>query len=152
MNNSITSSVAKGNEFEAKVFWVFKSMNFDCQRSRELEAHRGHRVRLLGPSNRTCERPSLFYFISESLNVGTPMSDGDGGVDIWGNYMQCLILVQCKNYSNKKVEVGEVRDFEGVLSRYPRDTTIGIFITSIRDGYSGRAVERMQSSEYNEYI
>ncbi|CAI2172429.1 12313_t:CDS:2 [Funneliformis geosporum] len=139
MNNSITSSVAKGNEFEAKVFWVFKSMNFDCQRSSRYASE----VTL-----------PLGYRWAENWKriVATEMSDGDGGVDIWGNYMQCLILVQCKNYSNKKVEVGEVRDFEGVLSRYPRDTTIGIFITSIRDGYSGRAVERMQSSEYNEYI
>ncbi|CAG8442097.1 8046_t:CDS:2 [Ambispora leptoticha] len=124
MNNSTTSvstsSVAKGNEFEAKVLKTLRNMNIDCQRVRELEAHRGRRL-----------------------------SGGDGGVDIFGNHDEYLILVQCKNYTTAKVGVGEIDAFEGVMSRYPRNTTIGIFISSAKDGYSRPAIARGELSKYN---
>ncbi|CAH1761076.1 8261_t:CDS:2 [Entrophospora sp. SA101] len=97
MNNS---AFAKGNDFEKKVSRVLTSMKVDCKRVRELEAPRGHRVRLLEPSNRTGE-----------------------------------------------LEVKEIRDFEGVLSRYP-EYTLGIFVTSLKDGYSNPAIQRKETSEY----
>ncbi|CAG8630672.1 7456_t:CDS:2, partial [Diversispora eburnea] len=75
-------------------------------------------------------------------------SQGDSGIDIMGNQKRCLIIIQCKNYSRKKVEVGEIRTFESILSRYP-ENTLGVFVTSLRDGYSPQAMDRKESSELN---
>lgn len=69
-------------------------------------------------------------------------------MDIVGNQKRCLVIVQCKNYTNKKVDVCEIRAFESVLSRYP-ENTLGIFVTSLRDGYSSQAIYRKETSEYN---
>ncbi|CAG8686584.1 14797_t:CDS:1, partial [Dentiscutata heterogama] len=40
-------------------------------------------------------------------------------------------------------------EFEGVLSRYPKDTTIGIYVTLVTDGYSRFAIERAETSKLN---
>ncbi|CAJ0633371.1 3791_t:CDS:2 [Entrophospora sp. SA101] len=106
MNNS---AFAKGNDFEKKVSRVLTiTLSLGSTTNRELEAPRGHRVRLLEPSNRTGERPSLFALISQ----------GDGGVDIVGNYKLYLLIVQW------------------------------IFVTSLKDGYSNPAIQRKETSEY----
>ncbi|CAG8834497.1 9220_t:CDS:1, partial [Gigaspora margarita] len=73
---------------------------------------------------------------------------GDGGIDIFGNYYGYLILVQCKNY-DEKVDVSDIRKFEGVLSRYPKRTTLGIFVTLVVDGYTKVAIERAGTSKFN---
>ncbi|CAG8805146.1 11569_t:CDS:1, partial [Dentiscutata erythropus] len=74
---------------------------------------------------------------------------GDGGIDIFGNHEGYLILVQCKNYTTAKVSVDEIRAFEGMMLRYPKNTTIGIYVTSVMDGYSRLAIERAESSKLN---
>ncbi|RIB29409.1 hypothetical protein C2G38_2056824 [Gigaspora rosea] len=75
--------------------------------------------------------------------------DGDGGIDIFGNFEGYLILVQCKNYTDAKVSVDDIRKFEGVMSRYPNRTTIGIYVTFDTDGYSRNAVHRAETSKFN---
>ncbi|CAG8830432.1 4319_t:CDS:2, partial [Gigaspora margarita] len=76
---------------------------------------------------------------------------GDGGINIFENYMGYLILVQCKNY-NEKVDVSNIRKFEGVLSRYPKCTILGIFVTFAVDRYTKIAIERADSKDPEECI
>ncbi|CAG8553842.1 16371_t:CDS:2 [Cetraspora pellucida] len=104
-NSSITSS-SKGNVFEIKVFRLVKNkIKIDCQRDdmigRELEAHRGHRGCYKNQVIIACERPFLFYLLSEWL------SRGDVGMDMFGNHNHYLLLFQCKDLTNK-VEVDKV--------------------------------------------
>ncbi|CAG8803085.1 10140_t:CDS:1, partial [Dentiscutata erythropus] len=73
----------------------------------------------------------------------------DGGIDIFGNFKGYLILVQCKNYSDAKVSVDDIRKFEGVMSRYPNHTTIEIYITFDTDGYSRNTTIRAETSKFN---
>ncbi|CAG8656587.1 1831_t:CDS:2, partial [Racocetra persica] len=73
---------------------------------------------------------------------------GDGGIDIFGNFKRYLILVQCKNYTDAKVSVDNIRKFEGVISRYP-NRTIGIYITFDTDRYSRNATIRAEISKFN---
>jgi hypothetical protein len=77
------------------------------------------------------------------------LSDGDGGVDLMGNYEGNLLLIQCKNYSsNNKVTKSNVRDLEGTLSKYP-ENTIGVFVVpSKTDNYARRAIEEANNSRY----
>ncbi|CAG8847498.1 2948_t:CDS:2, partial [Gigaspora margarita] len=72
---------------------------------------------------------------------------GDGGIDIFGNYKGYLILVQYKCYTTAKVCVDEIRAFERMMSRYPKNSTIGIYVTFVMDGYSRLAIERAESSK-----
>ncbi|CAG8537355.1 26287_t:CDS:2, partial [Dentiscutata erythropus] len=76
------------------------------------------------------------------------LSRGDGGIDMLGNYNHYLLLFQCKDLTNK-VEVDYIRDFESVISRFNKQTTIGIYVTSAKDGYSSGAMGRAKSSEYH---
>ncbi|CAG8786578.1 48_t:CDS:1, partial [Racocetra fulgida] len=46
------------------------------------------------------------------------------------------------------VDVDYIRSFESVISRFDKQTTIGIYITSAKDGYSSGAIGRAKSSEY----
>jgi len=39
--------------------------------------------------------------------------------------------------------------FEGALSRYPKNTTLGIYVVSKQDGYSSHAKHRANSSPYH---
>ncbi|CAG8725738.1 17879_t:CDS:2, partial [Racocetra persica] len=48
-----------------------------------------------------------------------------------------------------KVEVDYIRDFESVVSRFDKQTTIRIYVTSAKDGYSSSAIGRAKSSEYH---
>ncbi|CAG8846981.1 45315_t:CDS:1, partial [Gigaspora margarita] len=50
---------------------------------------------------------------------------------------------------NNKVEVDYIRDFESVILRFDKQTTIRIYITSAKDGYSSGAIGRAKSSEYH---
>ncbi|CAG8775221.1 8288_t:CDS:2, partial [Gigaspora margarita] len=146
-NNSSMSSVYKGDGFEIKAFRLLKNkIKIDCQRvrrGRKLEAHRGHRGCYKSQVIIACERPSLLCLLSEKL-----LSRGDGGIDMFGNYNHYLLLFQCKDLNNK-VEVDYIRDFESVISRFDKQTTIRIYITSAKDVYSSGAIGRAESSEYH---
>ncbi|CAG8852251.1 3117_t:CDS:2, partial [Gigaspora margarita] len=134
---SNNSSVYKGDGFEIKAFRLLKNIRIDCQRDdmrgKELEAHRGHRGCYKSQVIIACEHPSLLCLSSEKL-----LSRGDGGIDMFGNHNHYLLLFQCKDFNNK-VEVDYIRDFESVISRFDKQTTIGIYITSAKDGYSSGA-------------
>ncbi|CAG8716818.1 12064_t:CDS:2, partial [Cetraspora pellucida] len=107
----------------------------------ELEAHRGHRGCYKSQVIIACERPSLFYLSSEWL------SRGDGGMDMFSNHNHYLLLFQCKDFTNK-VEVDYIQDFESVVSRFDKQTTIRIYVISAKDSYSSDAIGRAESSEY----
>jgi flagellar motility protein MotE (MotC chaperone) len=77
------------------------------------------------------------------------MSCGDGGVDIFGSYKGYTLLVQCKNYSTAKVGASEIDAFEGVMSRHGKSKVLGIFVTSIQNGYSLNAIDKAESSNHN---
>ncbi|CAG8843215.1 3294_t:CDS:2, partial [Gigaspora margarita] len=55
---------------------------------------------------------------------------GDGGIDIFGNFEGYLILVQCKNYTDAKVSVDDIRKFEGVMSR-AETSKFNILLTNV---------------------
>ncbi|CAG8750001.1 694_t:CDS:2 [Gigaspora margarita] len=125
-NNSSISSVYKGNGFEIKAFKLLKNkIKIDCQRDdlrgKELEAHRGHRGCYKSQVIIACECSSLLCLFSKKLYLDL----------------------------NNKVEVDYIRDFESVISRFDKQTTIGIYITSAKDGYSSGAIGRAKSSEYH---
>ncbi|CAG8832925.1 34351_t:CDS:1, partial [Gigaspora margarita] len=73
--------------------------------------------------------------------------DGNGGIDIFGNFEGYLILIQYKNYTDAKVSIDEIRAFERMMSRYPKNTTIGIYMIFVTDRYSRLAIERAESSK-----
>ncbi|CAG8804918.1 41880_t:CDS:2 [Gigaspora margarita] len=145
-NNSSISSVYKGDRFEIKAFRLLKNKIKDDMRDKELEAHCGHRGCYKSQVIIACERPSLLCLLSEKLYLGL-LSRGDGGIDMFGNHNYYLLLFQCKDLNNK-VEVDYIRDFESVILRFDEQTTIRIYITSAKDGYSRGAVGRAKSSEY----
>ncbi|CAG8530264.1 9079_t:CDS:2, partial [Racocetra persica] len=99
-NNSSIISFSKENVFEIKVFKLVKNkIKIDCQRDdmigRELEAYRGHRGCYKSQVIIACERPSLFYLLSECL------TRGDGGMNMFSNHNHYLLLFQCKDLTNK---------------------------------------------------
>ncbi|RIB11488.1 hypothetical protein C2G38_2250131 [Gigaspora rosea] len=113
-------STSKRDEVEFKAFRILKrTMKIDCQRVRSASW-----PKLSGP-------------------------DGNGEIDIIANFEGCLILVQCKNYTDAKVNADDIRKFEGVISRYPNHTTIGIYVTFATDRYSRNAINRAEASEFN---
>ncbi|CAG8803107.1 6480_t:CDS:1, partial [Cetraspora pellucida] len=73
---------------------------------------------------------------------------GDGSIDMFSNHNHYLLLFQCKDLTNK-VEVDFIQDFESVVSRFDKQTTIRIYITSAKDGYSSSAIGKAESSEYH---
>ncbi|CAI2176148.1 6649_t:CDS:2 [Funneliformis geosporum] len=73
-------------------------------------------------------------------------SKGDGHIDIFGNYNHYLLLIQCKNYTNK-IEVDYICAFESVIARFDKDKTIGIYVISVKDGYTKGSIKRANSSE-----
>ncbi|CAI2191960.1 10642_t:CDS:2, partial [Funneliformis geosporum] len=75
------------------------------------------------------------------------LSNGDGGVDLMGNFAGYLLLIQCKNYgSDTKVTVDDVREFSGIMAKYP-EKSIGIFVTP-SNNYTRRAIEEAQNSQF----
>ena len=46
-----------------------------------------------------------------------------------GNYNRRLLLIQCKDLK-KTISVGDVKEFEASIGRYPRRGTFGIFVSS----------------------
>ncbi|CAB5182265.1 unnamed protein product [Rhizophagus irregularis] len=70
---------------------------------------------------------------------------GDDGIDLVGEYRGVKFVVQCKNFTQRKVNGSLVRDFIGGLSNYPPDT-LGIFVTST--GCSQSSLELAESSDY----
>ncbi|PKC10932.1 hypothetical protein RhiirA5_413730 [Rhizophagus irregularis] len=47
----------------------------------------------------------------------------DGGIDLIGEHRGVKFVVQCKNFTEDKVNASLVRDFIGGLSIYPPDTS-----------------------------
>ena len=81
----------------------------------------------------------LYFFCRASI--------GDGGMDLTGSYKKRQLVIQCKNYS-ASVGVPEIYAFEGVLSRYTKETTFGVFVVSKRNGYTKDAIKWVKSSEF----
>lgn len=81
----------------------------------------------------------LYFFCSASI--------GDGGVDLFGSYNKRLLIVQCKDYT-ASICRRDIYAFEGVLSRYTKETTLGIFVVSKKRGYTKNAIDRVESSQY----
>ncbi|CAG8538086.1 12459_t:CDS:2 [Funneliformis mosseae] len=69
---------------------------------------------------------------------------GDGGVDIIGNLARFPFVVQCKDRRRKLV----VRELEGTLSRYHKDT-IGIIVIPSDDKFTTQARRAARTSEFN---
>ncbi|CAG8752035.1 9298_t:CDS:2, partial [Gigaspora rosea] len=74
---------------------------------------------------------------------------GDGGIDQFGGYRGYTILGQCKNYPEPgSIGPQYVRDLEGVLSRYHKNTTIGLLVAPSKASFSKNTINRANSSEY----
>jgi len=73
------------------------------------------------------------------------MSNGDGGIDIIGNYKHYVLLVQCKDLT-KQVSVGEIRSFLKIIKDYPKDI-LGVFVISKKNGYSTPSIECAESAK-----
>jgi Restriction endonuclease len=54
---------------------------------------------------------------------------GDGGVDLTGDYKKRQLLVQCKN-RNAAICIKDLYAFEGALSRFTKEATFGVFVVS----------------------
>jgi hypothetical protein len=72
-----------------------------------------------------------------------------------GNYNRRLILIQCKDLK-KTISVGDVKEFEASVGRYPRRGTLSIFVSSKRSyshsfnkGFSPDAIDWAKNSEYD---
>jgi len=75
-------------------------------------------------------------------------NSGDSSVDLFGNYKGFLILAQCKN-RRRRTGPNILRKLEGVLSRYPSDTTIGILVINSKSNFTSETVKRARTSAYN---
>src|ERR1043165_5171623 len=65
-----------------------------------------------------------------------------------GNFAGNLLLIQCKNYSSgTKVTVDHIYKFEGVMSKYPEKTTVGVFVVPCNN-YTRRAIEEARNSRF----
>nr|CAG8571081.1 13580_t:CDS:2 [Entrophospora candida] len=71
---------------------------------------------------------------------------GDSGIDIFDNYNHYLLLIQCKDFTNK-IDVDYIRAFESIVARFDKDNTIRIYVILAKDGYAKGPVERANSSE-----
>ncbi|RIB10715.1 hypothetical protein C2G38_166079 [Gigaspora rosea] len=79
----------------------------------------------------------------------TKKEPGDGGIDQFGGYRGYTILGQCKNYPEPgSIGPQYVRDLEGVLSRYHKNTTIGLLVAPSKASFSKNTINRANSSEY----
>jgi len=71
-----------------------------------------------------------------------------------GNYNHRLILIQCKDLK-RTISVGDIKEFEASVGRYPRSGTFGIFVSSKRShntfnrGFSPDAIDWAENSEYD---
>ena len=72
-----------------------------------------------------------------------------------GNYNRRLLLIQCKNLA-KTISVGDVKEFEASVRRYPRRGTLSIFVSSKKSssysfnkGFSPDAIDWAKNSEYD---
>ncbi|CAG8628886.1 12147_t:CDS:2, partial [Acaulospora morrowiae] len=64
---------------------------------------------------------------------------GNNSIDIFGIYKKHALLVQCKK-STAKVGKSDIRIFEGVLSRYNKNETLGVLVVSGRNDYTTPAL------------
>ena len=48
-----------------------------------------------------------------------------------GNFAGYLLLIQCKSFTTLNVKPEDIRGLESVLSKYTKQTTIGIFINPL---------------------
>ncbi|CAI2185765.1 15747_t:CDS:2, partial [Funneliformis geosporum] len=78
---------------------------------------------------------------------GVKNKPGDGGIDIFGGLGGNTIVIQCKAYK-KKIGVKFVRELEGVLTRYHKDT-IGVLVAPSKNKFTTRSEERAETSGYN---
>ncbi|CAJ0747939.1 10168_t:CDS:2 [Entrophospora sp. SA101] len=70
----------------------------------------------------------------------------DSGIDIFGNYNHYLLLIQCKDFTNK-IDVDYIRAFESIVARFDKDNTIRVYVILAKDGYAKGSVERVNSPE-----
>ncbi|CAG8578616.1 17439_t:CDS:2 [Acaulospora morrowiae] len=75
----------------------------------------------------------------------TPAGVGDRGVDIYGSYCGFYMVVQCKDQV-APIRENQIREFEGVLSRYNFEGVFGLFIISSRGSFTKYAQDRARSS------
>ncbi|CAG8710932.1 2934_t:CDS:2, partial [Funneliformis mosseae] len=74
---------------------------------------------------------------------------GDGGIDIFGGLGGNTIVIQCKAHKQKIGNgVKIVRELEGVLTRYHKDT-IGVIVAPSKNKFTTRSEERAETSGYN---
>ncbi|KAG9297797.1 hypothetical protein G9A89_000102 [Geosiphon pyriformis] len=76
---------------------------------------------------------------------------GDGGVDLFGGFLGYTIVIQCKNHI-RKIGPQTLRELEGVLTRFNKNTTIGILVTPSVGSFTGNIINRAKSSEYKEIL
>ena len=71
-----------------------------------------------------------------------------------GNYNHRLILIQCKDLK-RTISVGNIKEFEASVGRYPRSGTFSIFVSNKRShntfnrGFSPDAIDWAENSEYD---
>ncbi|CAG8816391.1 10367_t:CDS:2, partial [Cetraspora pellucida] len=116
MPNIDETTVVRGRDLEMDVI----------RNTIELEAHRAI---IEVPSQDQGERPSTSILFNERRYLE------DNGIDVFGPYKKYILVFQCKNYTRRRY----VTELIGVLNKFPDKHTIGIFVTSLSDGYVERA-------------
>ncbi|CAJ0648541.1 612_t:CDS:2 [Entrophospora sp. SA101] len=95
--------------------------------------------------------PSIIHEKSGLLIVPLTLrfnpNSGDSGIDIFGNYNHYLLLIQCKDFTNK-IDVDYIRAFESIVARFDKDNTIRVYVILAKDGYAKGSVERVNSPEH----
>ncbi|CAG8436141.1 10658_t:CDS:2 [Funneliformis caledonium] len=128
------SSVAKGKKFEreiCRILRICESYQSGIQTWRTVD----------GPTVNVLPR------FRKATAITLKRSLGDGGVDIIGNLARFPFVVQC-NDRRRKLGVEVVRELEGTLSRYHKDT-IGIIVIPSDDKFTTQARRAARTSEFN---
>ncbi|CAI2188349.1 15898_t:CDS:2 [Funneliformis geosporum] len=73
----------------------------------------------------------VMFNLDKNWMVLRSQSRGDGDIDIFSNYNYYLLLIQCKDYTDK-IEVDYIYVFKSGLVRFDKDKTIGIYMISAK--------------------
>ncbi|CAG8604342.1 7069_t:CDS:2 [Scutellospora calospora] len=148
MSNIDESTVVRGRDHEMDVILVLTRLGVPANHKLEV-----HRAIIEVPSQDQGERPFIvFYFTKGSdravMNKGyrlnaeltTQRYPGDNGIDVFGPYKKYILVCQCKNYTSDRIGRRYVAELIGPnFCRFPDKHMIGIFVTSLLDGYAERA-------------
>ena len=80
---------------------------------------------------------NIYLFI---LYIFCSAINGDGGVDLNGDYKKRQLIVQYKDYT-ASICCDDLYAFEGILFQFTKETTLGIFVVLKKHEFTKNAIK-----------